>query len=224
MKPLLESQSYISEVRHISETDLPKGFINMDHFRQLWDNKTHLVNLQLRRQGFPDYDFENGGWLETDKLPDLSGDMRLRNPYGIINLTPRYRDRFCRWDKNWGGEACEMWEHSDVNKIFFVGEKSDYETLKVKNIGYGSLNENRVRYLKTTNALQVAAVLKGATRFSGNQSLMLAIRQSLGLPYRFEQAPFHVDTTQHSSHEVIINERSRRIHIFCFGIKNAFKR
>lgn len=218
-KPLLESQSYIKEVRHVSETDLPKGFINLDWFRTLWDNKTHIVNLQLRYFGFPDYDFSKGGWLETDKLPDINEDMRFEKPYSIINITPRYRDRFF----NWHDEVQMIHQLYKGEKIFYLGVKEDYDQCAFIKKGYGPVEEHRVRFLKSSNALHAASIIRSAEMFSGNQSLMLAIRQSLGLPYRFEQAPFHVDTTQHSAHEIILNPLSRRLHKFCYGIKSALK-
>lgn len=223
LKPLLESQSYISEVRHITETGLPKGTINMDTFRQLYDGKTHLLNLHLRRFGFPDYNFEIGGWIETDKIPAVSEDLRLQSPYAIINVTPRYRDRFFKWGSEWSGECNELYVHKGVSKIFFVGDKSEFEQCKWLGHRFGNVGEYRVKFIKTRDGLHAASIIMKAKAFSGNQSMMLALRQGLGLPYRFEQAPFHVDTTQHSKHEKILNPFTRRLHRFCFGLKSAFK-
>lgn len=225
LKPLLEAQSYIKEVRHVTETDLPKGFINMDAFRGLWNNKTHLTNLHLKCFGFPDYDFESGGWLETDNLPDISSDIRFQDPYAVINVTPRYRDRFFVWGRHWSGECFEVWGRDpDIKKIVYIGDKEEYKKCDWIKYGYGMVGDLTVKHIKTRDATYAAAILKKAVMFSGNQSMMLALRQSLGLPYRFEQAPFHVDTTQHSKHETVLNPMSRRLHIFCFGVKNAFKK
>lgn len=210
-KPLLESQSFIKEVRHVSESDIPKGHIRIDDFRAIIpQNKgMHLVNLHLKYFGFKAYDFSKGGWLEGDFGSSQSLDM------AIINVTERYRDRFF----NWKGELNCL--RSKVgNSVFFVGTMDEYyQFCFKKNLGkYGT---DRLGHWDTRNFLEAAKDINQSKFFSGNQSGFLALRQSLGLPYRMEQAPAPVDTTQHSSHETIINKRSRKAYLFCMGIKNA---
>lgn len=210
-KPLLESQSFIKEVRHVSESDIPKGHIRIDDFRAIIpQNKgMHLVNLHLKYFGFKAYDFSKGGWLE--------GDFSSEPPINaaIVNVTSRYRDRFFNWDKE-----IKYLKSKVGPNVYFMGLSEEYYQFCFnKNLGkYGM---DRLRHWDTRNFLEAASVLARAKYFSGNQSAFLALRQSLGLPYRLEQATAPVDTTQHSSHETIINKHSRKAYLFCIGIKNA---
>lgn len=216
LKPLLETQSYIREVRHISESDIPKGHICIDNFRSIIpQNKgMHLVNLHLKYFGFPLYDFKNkSGWLEGyfgwEHIPPVRR--------AVINVTSRYRDKFFNWDR----EVKEL-KKKVGDEVYFIGFREEYYDFCFKR-NLGKYGIQRIRHIDVRDFAEAAKLLGETAYFSGNQSGFLALRQALGLPYRMEQAPYPADTTQHSKTETIINKKTRRLYLFCIGVKNALK-
>ena len=202
LKPLFEVQPYIKEFKHVSEIDLPRDFINLDLFRNCpLQNKDHIVNNFLVFFGFPDYDWNKGGWLEN--IPTSKPEI----DYAVINITPRYRDKIFPKIKGWQTEINKYLKLG--LKVYFLGDIRDW----VDN------RSDKYVYIKTPNLLEVAVLINNAKYFSGTQSALLAIRQGLGLPYRFEQSPHHVDVNQYSKNETVINPISRRIHYFYISIK-----
>lgn len=213
IKPLMELQPCIKECVHTTEVSLPKGFTNLDWFRSSpLGNKAHLVNL------FRDYfklgmqDWNQEGWLKVDTI-------KPSNNYAVVNVTPRYRDKVMNKLRGWRKEIDYL--KTKVDEIYFLGEEKDF----VSFCQHNNINvlHPEVSYLKTPTLVDAAGVIKGANIFSGNQSVLLAIRQSLGLPYRFEQSPNHVDSNQYSDKETVINPNTRRIHLLAFTLKRIIK-
>lgn len=215
IKPLLEAQSYISECKHISEIDLPRDFINLDKFRNSpLGNKVHLVDLFLDYFGFPKYDWSKGGWLEN--IGDL---VPTTHEYMVINVTPRYRDKIFQKLNSWKKECYKQGMLNNL-PVYFMGQYEDYVELK-KQIECKSklYHPFKLLYFATEDLYLAASVIKWAKIFSGNQSSLLAIRQALGLPYRFEQSPNHVDCRTFSKNETVINPLTRKLHLFIITIK-----
>lgn len=203
LAPLLQTQSYISEVARIEDEILPKGFINLDYFRQIPElGKIHIINAHLRAFGFQDYDFSKGGWLEGFE------DIRPPNKsYAVLNITGRYEDKL--W--NWASEIRYLKKKVHPTRIWFCGTHAEFKKMWW---------DHPVSYWPTESFLDAAYVLAKAKYFSGCQSAMLAIRQGLGLPYRMMQSPHHSDCNQYSSIETIINKRSRKAHLLFSTLKN----
>lgn len=207
IKPLLEEQFCITKCVHSSQVSLPQGFINLDWFRNSPDfGKRHFVQLFREQFNLPPYDFiKNSGWLEDIRTVKASF-----YPYAIVNVTPRYRDKVFKRLGGWDREIKKLYKMG-VDKMFFMGFIEDYEELK-------SYTNSPIDYFPTNNLLEAAQMIKGAKYFSGNQSVLLAIREGLGLPYRLEWSPNHTDTCQFNDNETIINRRTRKIH---FAITSA---
>lgn len=202
LKPLLERQDYITECKHVSEVDLPRDFVNLDLFRNNpLGNKCHLVDLFLTYFGFPKYDWTR--WL--DNIPGLPESRHV-----IINVTSRYRDKV--FDKIGGWKKEINIYASNGIKVYVLGTKEDYDAL-------GNIDAT---YVATEDLLKAAILINEAVMFCGTQSSLLAIRQGLGLPYRFEQSPNHVDVNQYSDNETVINPITRKIHLALVTLKRLF--
>jgi len=201
--PLLLSQPYITGVRHVTEDGLPKGYINLDYFRHSSrGNKNHLVNQHLRYFGFDDYDFETeGGWLEGIESKHIG-----RSLFSVLNITPRYRDKIFSWRRYFNTHP--------VRKLLFMGLPEEYHTF-----GWPITN----RYFPVGDYLEAARIIAGAEEFYGNQSSLLAIRQGLGMTYHMEWSPNHVDSSQFSTREIIVNRYTRKIHKLYVTVRGLFK-
>lgn len=205
IKPLLESQSYIKECKYISEVSLPKDFINLDLFRNVdGGNKFHLADVYLKVFGFKSYNWSEDYWLDNIE-------NNIEKSYSIINRTERYNDKFF----NWKSEIKFLKENSDT--IYFMGLDYEYNNFIKK------YKCKDLQHYKVSNYLDAAYFIAGAKFFSGNQSSLLAIRQGLGLPYRMEQSPNHIDCNQYSNNETILNPLTRRAHLLAYTIKRIIK-
>lgn len=219
---LLEFQPYITEVLHRTQTSLPPSFINLSKFHQqpgLYKN--HLVDSHAEAQGISLGCWEATPWLSVPSPYPFANVSQLgpklrRDAYAVVNVTPRYRDKFF----NWSREINYLFRQ--VEAVYFVGYRQEYETSGLDEYRGGLYGQHRVEFVETDNMMQAAAIIKEAALFSGNQSSMLAIRQGLGLPYRFEQAPHHPNTEQRSGLETILNPISRRAHLAYISLKKIF--
>lgn len=211
LKPLLEAQPYIKECKHISETELPIGFINLELFRTSpLGNKAHLVNLFRDAFKLPFYDFEKqGGWLNIDHSIDN---------IVVVNVTPRYRDKIFDKTKGWKRQINTL-NKFYKGRVLFLGDIKDYAKFIEHNNLLTFTSEREITYIETKDFLQAAKIIAGSEIFFGTQSSLLAIRQGLGLSYRFEQSPNHVDVNQYSSRETVINPKTRRLHLLIVSIK-----
>lgn len=201
LAPLLLKQSCIEGLGRIEEEGLPKGFINLDHFRQTPGlGQIHLVNAHLRAFGFPDHDFHSGmPWLEQGK-------KLCPQRMAVINYTGRYQDRFFSWEK----EARRLKKLTGT--VLFLGSREEYDRFPGRPFTY---------FLPTADLLFAARIIANAKYFSGSQSSLLAIRQALGLSYRMEHSPNHQDVSQGSPRETVLNPVTRRIHLFLFTLKKV---
>lgn len=202
IKSLLQYQSYITDVKYIDEVEImPKDFINLDHFKLSTNvNKEHLVNLFLTSFDFEKYNFDFNPWLNA-KVTENHG-----NEYAVINVTSRYRDKFFDWRKEL------KFLSKNVPCIFFMGTKNEFDDFREKYAGRITV-AHAFAYWPTKDLLEASGIILHAKYFSGNQSSLMAIRQGLGLSYRMEQSPNHVDCNQFSQNEIIINPISRKIHM-----------
>lgn len=204
IKPLLLSQSYIHKVKNIAESGLPNDVIDLSKWRLNPDiNKKHIVNLVLNTFQFPDYDFSKRGWIEGFENYSESN-------FSIINRTSRYNDKIYNWNK----EVKWLLRHS--KQVYFMGLWVEY--LDFMN-NETDIHLSRISYWPTNNLLEATQNIAKARYFSGNQSSLLSIRQGLGLPYRMEQSPNHVDCNQYSLNETIINPYTRKLHFLYTSIK-----
>jgi hypothetical protein len=220
IQSLLEFQPYITEVFHRTQRSLPPDFINLSKFRQMPDVlKRHLVNVHADGQGIGLGCWQGTPWLQ---VPDLSqynspdqNEFLSHQAYAVIHITPRYRTRFFNWTRE------VNWLFRQVPHVFFIGYEEEYKACGMDKYRGGMFGENRVIRFNTTSLLQAAAIVKQAALFSGNQSSMLAIRQGLGLPYRFEQAPHHSNCCQYIPQETILNPISWRAHFLYVSARTA---
>lgn len=235
--PLLRAQPCIRNVYHLSEKGLPANFVNLSRFRDhpLFTRK-HIVELHAEMMTedvlvspgcYTERSYNIGqswknGWLNLErdgtiwpqrlfdllpKSPRTEPGRRSWNDFAVVAVTSRYRDRFFSWKKE------IKFIRSQVKTIYFLGHELEFRDFARKHPG--------IDWVKTDNLLEAAFFIQRAKLFSGNQSSMLAIRQGLGLPYRFEQSPNHLDTEQGSKHETILNPRTRRLHLATICIKKA---
>lgn len=205
--PLLLQQPYIYGVLHVSSSGLPPDFINLSNFRNhpLF-TRLHIVELHAEVQGVKLGNWQKG-WLVCDpKVCMMPG-------RAVINVTPRYRDKFFRWRREL------IYLENRCGRIYFIGTGAEFGDFVNRN-KLGKIA--RLSYIPTDNLAAAKDVIESVMYFSGNQSAMLAIRQGLGLPYRFEQSPNHLDTEQGSDHETILNPITRRIHLAAICAKKAF--
>jgi hypothetical protein len=214
LKPLLEVQPYIEACKHVSEIDLPRNFVNLDLFRNSPLQCTgHLVNAFLDFFGFDHYDFDKDGpWLENIEMPPAN----YISACTILNITPRYRDKIFAKAGGWDQEIKYL---SKIATPFFMGTRAEYHDAQctIKSMQW-------VSHFPTENLLDAAKIINGAKMFSGTQSALLAIRQGLGLPYRFEQSPNHIDVRQFSRHEAVINPTTRKLHLAYATFKRLLNR
>jgi hypothetical protein len=202
MKPLLLKQSYIENVLHISETELPVGFVDLNIFRMHPEvDKIHLVDAHLESFRLPRYDWSQGGWLE---IPCNDADWG----FAVISKTPRYLDKSFNWKKEVNYLRKYFGEY-----VYFMGLQNEYVDF-IKKYGHVHLH-------KSTDFLEAAQIIYKADTFTGNQSVMMAIRQGLGLPYRLHRSPYMANCNQWSKNETIINPVSRKIHILGAAVKKV---
>ncbi len=105
-------------------------------------------------------------WLA---VPDVKREARV-----VVHRSPRYRNPSFRWDlvhSRYAGDAV------------FVGHEEEHAEYSS---AYG-----RIPYLPTTDYLELARVIAGATLFVGNQSSPAAVAQGLRKPMLQETVPPH---------------------------------
>lgn len=218
--PLLKVQACIGSLSHISENGLQPGFVNLSDFRNHpLLTRIHIAEATAEMQGIQNIHYRYG-WLRVAEPVDKM--LLYRVPqimtgkdFAVISVTPRYRDRF----HSWKGEL--QWLFKRVSHVYFIGHRTEFENTIFSRWRGGFFQQNKVTYLQTANLLEAAYVISWAKYFSGNQSVCLAIRQGLGMPYRFEQSPHHLDTEQDTENETILNPLTRRIHLASICIKKA---
>jgi len=148
--PLVEMQPYVKRVCVHDGRDV---LYNLDLFRKQFSLFEHLGKLHLKAFGL-DTELLETPWLTADKT---------KVERVVINLTPRYRNRFFPWIqiyRKYGKAAV------------FVGSPAEHAQFESC---YGP-----IRYYPTEDYAKLAAVINGADLFIGNQSSPLAIASGLG--------------------------------------------
>lgn len=200
LKPLLMDQDYIGEVGHVSEVELPKGFINLDLFRHDPDqNEKHLVESHLDIVGIKTE--WKSGWLNGFSRVTL-------DDFAIVNRTARYNDKLF----NWHNEI--EWLRKRTGLVLFLGTEKEFEAFPY---------HPAVAYCPTANHYEAALLIYRAKYFSGNQSSLLAIAQGLGRTYRMEKSPFHNNCTTNTQRETILNKRTNRVHYITSTLMSLIK-
>jgi hypothetical protein len=158
VKPLAESQDYISECRRVNAGEHIDW--NSAGFRGQGYNPgntlfgahlSHLITTKGIGHGFK----ADKAWLKVDPAPDSKGRV-------IVNRTGRYRNHFFPWREIYA-------KYKD--RILFIGLPHEYRDFS------GQFGACEYRY--TENMLDVAEVIAGSLLFIGNQSSPNAVAEGL---------------------------------------------
>lgn len=193
----LNSQPYIQSTTDVRLVKLHPHFINFDRACYLpeWTHE-HFIKSYSRIAGIP-----------ADLSPWIEGYNTTPNGYAVINVTPRYRDRFFSWKS----EVSRL--KGKYRDVYFVGSREEFASFPWR---FG------LKYQCTADVKELCTVIAGANEFSGTQSLALALRQGLGLPYRFEQSPNHEDVTHPLG--VPLNPVTRKLHLLAATLKQILSK
>lgn len=158
IKPLLEFQEYIDEVRY---WDGEKVDYNLDEFR-LNIRYNNLADSHLAAFGFS-VEERNEAWLKVPSalVNDLERDIILA--------------RSCRYHGNYS-----FWETLDrelIKKATFIGFKEEYDYFK-----YTFPHMKDAPLQSVADILEMAKVLEGCDLFIGNQGLPHAVAEGLKKP------------------------------------------
>jgi hypothetical protein len=210
IKDLLAIQPYISSVELYTPDKNYEYFTDLSRFRinpklgKIHIVHAHAIVLSIKTTIYPFF----SPWLKV--IPNLVVE-KVIEPFAVISVTDRYRDKFFNWKKeiNWLKKKMIMGE---IKNIYFMGLEEEYKSSIFQN--------SSITYLKVDNLSDAAFIISKAKYFSSNQNALLAIRQGLGLSYRMEQSPNHSDCNQYSSRETILNPYSRKLHLLLVTIKD----
>jgi hypothetical protein len=117
----------------------------------------------------------------------VEGDSIQQIPYSLINVTPRFRERSM---VNW----TEVLQ-SIKGEVFFVGTEDEHEVF---------CKHGEITMLFVDNILDLALLVRDAQRIYCNQSLVLALAQSLGKEYWLEAKPGKRNCLLETSNEHIL--------------------
>jgi hypothetical protein len=168
LKPLMEAQSYISsfEVLDPKQTEITH---NLDNFRVPFvGNPGNYVDIYAETFGFRDSEVKRSlrqtPWLTVDQ-PRSIPDRDI-----VVNRTTRWLPPTLSpiWD-DWREQGLE-------ERSIFVG-------LPDEHVAFESATGWKIPYQKTSNALEIAELIAGASNFIGNQSMALSIAIGLGVPF-----------------------------------------
>lgn len=155
LKPLLESQSYLSSVTH---GECVGRKVDFSTFRN--GGLFYGVSLAELQSNWVGADYDPSPWLDVDADRRFTGTV-------VCHRSPRYNNPYFRWDlvgKKFKG------------LLVFVGMESEVEALR-KETGVNA------EHVKTKDYLELARVLKGAQLFIGNQSSPMSVAIGLGVPF-----------------------------------------
>lgn len=191
IKPLLDVQPYIYGTFYQPNKYIAMADIDLDKFRlHPKQDKIHLVDSHAQSNKVT-VD-KSKAWLQ------VSGGFEEAD-YAVVNVTDRHRDKFFNWSKE------IKYLRRTHNAVYFLGLHKEHLLLEAQ-------ANNNITFLETRNLLEAAIIIKNARTFSSNQSALLAIRQGLGMDYRFECSPHHTNTRTYSERETILNPISRKFH------------
>jgi hypothetical protein len=154
---------------------------DMDGFRQMpGRGHTHIMLNMLKHFGLAEDDWKQP-WLE---VPTAKGSEE----YSLIHLTPRWRKNS---KVDWAQVLTMIEGH-----VFFIGfEEEHKEFCRL----YGDIG-----YLPTEDILQMAQLIKGCKALYCNQSVALALAQSMGKTYYLEVKPHKTNTLMRTANENIL--------------------
>jgi hypothetical protein len=162
LKPLVDSQSYISEFRLIDPSTTvdwrSEDFRSLRHYTPGETlMQAHLNHYCVVKQTAIKIDGSTA-WLKADPSPVSKGRV-------VINRTGRYRNSTFPWYK-----VVDHYKHH----LMFIGLEHEWREF-CGNYGY-------VDFQPTENMLQVAELIAGSALFIGNQSSAGAIAEGLKHP------------------------------------------
>jgi hypothetical protein len=169
IQPLLAAQSYISNITHISASQIPPGALDLDRFKSSDLNlKAGLIYGWYRKAFGVSFALE-APWLfvggeNAGSLPDEG--------LGITVLIGR-TTRFCNTRINYSFL-------DQIENVGFVGLDYEYADFVTRHA------LSKVRYIKVNNALELATLMRRSKVFVGNQSSNFAIAEGLKIPRALE--------------------------------------
>lgn len=173
LKPLLEQQPYIHEVKEYPSglgylEQVPGIHIDVDlDLHRTHNNRGHL-NMVLRY-------FQVFGIKADHKQPWLTieGPRLIEHDYNLINLTPRFRDgSTVNWKKVFAAIP---------KPVYFIGTEDEHSQFVDKIAP--------IERLCTADFLTFALYIKYCSALFCNQSASVTIAQSIGKSYYLEKKP-----------------------------------
>ena len=149
---LLKTQSYLKEVTRYNGEHID---YDLNKFRELFSCYDHIVNWHLKAFGVT---------FDTSKPWLTNIDGKYVNDI-VINNTFRDRDILIDWKVLKGYEKL----------CVFVGFENEYKRFE-KVIGL------KIPWYPTKSILELAAIIKGAKLFIGNQSLAFSLAEAMKVP------------------------------------------
>lgn len=181
IKPILEAQPYIEEVRHWNGESYTH---NLDEFRIVFGSPTrrsptaNLADCHLQRFDLP-FSETDKPWLTVD------GEIIISRPV-VINRSPRVQGGYGRLN------AMKMDLQRDAA---FIGLPKEHEYFEWT---FGIT----VPYYPTSNVMDLAKVIKGSKLFIGNSSFPLALAIAMGHPKIFQEVDPKAPTTVFQNKEM----------------------
>lgn len=159
IRPLLQLQPYINEVRFVREAEIPGDAIRLDPYR-------FGAGMNLSAGNIADYPGKFYGialdvsvsWLSTRPLKRLAGPV-------TVGMSTRYRN-----------VAIDYSFLAHVDSVRFVGLPEEYEDFKSRH------DLPNLTYQACTSAVDLAESIGSSRVFLGNQSMAFAVAEGLKVP------------------------------------------
>lgn len=165
IKPLLESQSYISRFDQHRGEHIDHDFSTFREGGLDWG--LSLAELQARWVKVP---ITEDPWMELDSNHEYDGAI-------IVNRSPRHNNPWFPWK--------DIINHFSKD-IVFVGLREEHRALE-------ELTGASIRYIPTSDLLQVGRMIAASKLFIGNQSCALNIAIALGKRFVCENSLMAAD-------------------------------
>lgn len=159
LKPLLEIQDYIKEIKIYKGERID---FNLNNFRYKFSDPNrrsqsrNLLDLHLDAFNLPEWD-HNTPWLKVNKAVKLEKKT-------IVARTPRYQSSHTWFE----GQRSNL-----ENKCIFVGLEKEHDLFEWT---FGI----KIPFFKIKDALELAEILNGCNHLIANQTSILAIGIGLG--------------------------------------------
>jgi len=153
VREFLKKQSYIDAVK---DWDGQEVDYDLDLFRNLYTDYTRLMDVHLESFGvhYP----ADKPWIEPDTIkPIFAADI-------VVNRTQRYHGTF-----DW--QELKPWQ----DRCVFVGSKAEY-------VDFQNTTGLFMPFRATSKWSELAAVIRGAKLFVGNQSFPYALAEAMKVP------------------------------------------